>query len=71
LWRLQNHVKAFKVPMPSLGDLSAETAAHVIETASDVALGVDGNGVIQDIAVQEAELSEASGSHGKMGSLLE
>jgi transcriptional regulator PpsR len=58
-------VKAFKAPVQSLGDLTAETAAKVIETAADIALVVDGDGVIHDIALQQAELSVELGGYGK------
>jgi len=57
-------VKAFKAPNQSLGGLNAETAANVIETATDVALIVDGDGVIQDVAFQQATLSAELGSYG-------
>lgn len=49
-------VKAFRHPKESLGDLKADTAATLIAAAADVALALDGNGVIQDIAFQRAEL---------------
>jgi transcriptional regulator PpsR len=47
-----------------LGGLNAETAANVIETATDVALIVDGDGVIQDVAFQQVKLSAELGSYG-------
>lgn len=50
-------VKVFKVPKGSLGDLDAETAATLIAAASDISLVVDGNGVIQDTAFQNSDLS--------------
>ena len=43
-------MKVFQAPKESLGDLDAEAAATVIATAADVALVVDGDGVIHDIA---------------------
>jgi transcriptional regulator PpsR len=45
-------VKAFKAPKDSLGDLDAEAVATLIATAADIALVVDGDGVIQDVAFQ-------------------
>ena len=50
-------MKAFKAPKESLGDLDAETAATVIATAADIALVLDGDGVIQDVAFQQTDLS--------------
>jgi transcriptional regulator PpsR len=58
-------VKAFKAPKESIGDLAAETVAVVIETAADIALVIDGYGVIQDVAFQQAELSMELGGYGK------
>ena len=58
-------MKAFKAPTQSLGNLSAETAANVIETATDIALVVDGEGVIQDVAFQQTDLSAELGGYGK------
>jgi transcriptional regulator PpsR len=58
-------VKAFKAPTQSLGGLNAETAANVIETATDIALVVDGDGVIQDVAFQRTDLSVELGGYGK------
>ena len=43
--------EAFQGPKQSLGDLSAETVANVIETATDIALVIDGEGVIHDVAI--------------------
>lgn len=50
-------VKAFRYPKESLGDLKADTAATLIAAAADVALALDGDGVIRDIAFQRAELA--------------
>jgi transcriptional regulator PpsR len=58
-------VKAFKAPKESLGDLDAETAATLITTAADIALVVDGDGVIQDVAFQQTDLSLELEGHGK------
>jgi transcriptional regulator PpsR len=59
-------VKAFKAPKQSLGNLSAETAAQVIETATDIALVLDGDGVIQDVAFQQTDFSLELGGYGKL-----
>jgi transcriptional regulator PpsR len=56
-------VKSFKAPTQSLGGLSAETAANIVETAADIALVVDGDGVIQDVAFQQNDLSAQLGGY--------
>ena len=43
-------VKAFEAPKQLLGDLDAEAAGTLIAAAADIALIVDGDGVIQDMA---------------------
>lgn len=48
----------FSAPKKSLGDLDAEAAANLIATAADLALIVDGDGVIQDVAVANEDLSK-------------
>ena len=48
---------AFRAPETSLGDLDAEAAASLIAAAADIALVVDGAGVIRDFAVNSEELS--------------
>jgi transcriptional regulator PpsR len=50
-------MRPFETPQLSLGDLDAETAASVIANASDVALIVDEEGVIRDLAFGSNELS--------------
>jgi len=49
-------VKAFRAPEQSLGDLKADVAATLIAAASDVALAIDSEGRIQDVAFQRADL---------------
>ncbi len=57
------HVTSFEAPKRPLGALDAEDAANLIAAASDVALVLDGEGVIRDVSVGSAELSlEAYGS---------
>ncbi len=50
-------VKRFAAPGTSLGSLDAEAAATVIAAASDVALVLDREGVIRDVAFGSDELS--------------
>jgi transcriptional regulator PpsR len=57
-------VKQFRAPKNSLGDLDAEAAATLIAAAADVALIVDGDGVIRDVAFGSDELSR-EGYDGK------
>jgi transcriptional regulator PpsR len=58
-------VKAFRSPKQSLGDLGAETAAVLIANAADVAVILDGAGVILDIAFQRGDLSAELDGYGK------
>jgi transcriptional regulator PpsR len=58
-------VKSFKVPKQTLGGLNVETASDVIETATDIALIVDGDGVIQDVAFQKNDLSAELDGFGR------
>jgi transcriptional regulator PpsR len=48
-----------------LGDITAEIAADIVETAADMALVVDSDGVIQDVAFQQNDLSAELGGFGK------
>jgi len=58
-------VKAFRSPKQSLGDLGAEAAAVLITNAADVAVILDGDGVILDIAFQRLDLSVELDGYGK------
>ena len=49
-------MKAFRTPKDSLGDLKADVAAMLVAAASDVALAIDSEGRIQDVAFQRADL---------------
>ncbi len=49
-------MKAFVSPDSSLGELDARSVATLIATASDIALVVDADGTIRDIAFQSEEL---------------
>jgi len=55
-WRISSLVKAFASPDSSLGELDAQSVATLIATASDIALVLDVDGVIRDIAVQSEEI---------------
>jgi transcriptional regulator PpsR len=56
-WRISSLVKAFVSPDASLGALDARSVATLIASASDIALIVDADGTIRDIALQSDELS--------------
>ncbi len=56
-WRIASLVKTFASPDSSLGGLDAQSVATLIATASDVALIVDADGTIRDVAFQSDELS--------------
>ena len=45
----------FKWPRESIGDLDAETAARVLAASSDVAMVIDREGVIRDVAVSTSD----------------
>ena len=47
----------FRAPKRTLGDLDAESAAKLIAAAADIALIVDGKGIIRDVAFGNKELS--------------
>jgi transcriptional regulator PpsR len=64
-------VQVFKSPKESLGDLGALSAAKLIAAATDVALVVDAQGVIRDVAFNKDELSlELDGQGRWLGSKL-
>jgi len=56
-WRISSLVKAFLTPQTSLGDLDAASAATLIASAADIAIIVDANGIVLDIAFHSQELS--------------
>ncbi|HEY0328173.1 MAG TPA: transcriptional regulator PpsR [Rhodopseudomonas sp.] len=61
----------FKSPKESLGDLGALSAAKLIAAATDVALVLDGHGVILDVAFNKEELSlELDGQGRWLGAKL-
>jgi transcriptional regulator PpsR len=62
-WRISSLVKAFLSPTTSLGDLDAGSVAALVTAAADIALVVDGDGVIRDLAIHNDEIS-ADLEHG-------
>jgi transcriptional regulator PpsR len=65
-------VQMFKSPKESLGDLGAQSAATLIAAATDVAVVVDGQGVIRDVAFNKEELSLELDGHGRwLGSKMQ
>lgn len=52
---IQNHA-SFKSPRATIGDLDADTAARVMAASSDVAMVIDREGIIRDVAVSNSEL---------------
>ena len=64
-------MQMFKSPKESLGDLGALSAANLIAAATDVAVVVDGQGFIRDVAFNKDELSLELDAQGRwMGSKL-
>ncbi|MCL5778614.1 transcriptional regulator PpsR [Limibaculum sp. FT325] len=61
-------MKNFAAPKESLGGLGAVSAARLIATAADIALVVDAEGVIQDLALDRREmgLADAEGWIGRL-----
>lgn len=47
----------FQWPRATIGDMDAETAARVMAASSDVAMVIDRDGVIRDLAVSSTDLS--------------
>lgn len=59
-------MRPFKLPKKSLGDLEADVAARLIGVSADVALVLDGKGVIRDLAV-EGETLPSEGTEAWIG----
>jgi transcriptional regulator PpsR len=57
-------VKAFRAPKRSLGNLDAEAAATLIAASSDIALILDGEGIVRDVAFHSEELAADLGDGG-------
>jgi transcriptional regulator PpsR len=51
-------VKAFRAPKRSIGNLDAEAAATLIAASSDIALIIDGVGIIRDVAFHSEDLAQ-------------
>jgi transcriptional regulator PpsR len=65
-------VQVFKSPKESLGDLGAQSIAKLIAAATDVAVVVDAQGFIRDVAFNKEELSLELDGHGRwLGSKLQ
>jgi transcriptional regulator PpsR len=64
-------VQMFKSPQESLGDLAAPAVANLIVAATDLAVVVDGQGVIRDVAFNKEDLSLELDAQGRwMGAKL-
>ncbi len=57
-------MKHFNAPTQSLGQLDPTTAANLIAAAADIALVLDADGVIRDMAVNSEDLSAGLSGHG-------
>ncbi|MBS0529687.1 MAG: transcriptional regulator PpsR [Proteobacteria bacterium] len=65
-------MQVFKSPKESLGDLGAQSAANLIAAATDIAVVVDPQGLIRDVAFNKEELSLELDGHGRwLGSKLQ
>jgi transcriptional regulator PpsR len=49
-------ISPFRLPKETIGDLDAETAARLMAASSDVAMVIDRDGIIRDVAVSCADL---------------
>lgn len=56
-WRIASLVNAFKSPRDTLGPLDPDAAATLITAASDIALIVDDDGIIRDLAFNSERLA--------------
>ncbi len=56
-WRIASLVNAFKSPRDTLGPLDPDAAATLITAASDIALIVDDEGIIRDLAFNSERLA--------------
>ena len=50
-------VRQFRAPEQTLGEVSARSAAELIATASDIALVIDGDGIVRDLSCGSEELA--------------
>ena len=58
-------MKPFRAPNESVGTLDPATAATLVAHSSDLALVLDGEGIIQDMAIQAADLSLELEGYGR------
>ena len=58
-------MKAFRAPRDAIGTLDADAAATLVASLSDVALVMDGEGIIQDMAFQQTDLSLELEGYGR------
>lgn len=56
-------MKAFKTPKTALGSMDAEAAAALISASSDIALVLDGDGIVRDVSVGDNELMGELAGH--------
>lgn len=56
-WRIFRTVKLFATPKTTLGTLEPEAAGALIAAVSDIALVVDADGIVRDLAIQNEELT--------------
>ena len=56
-WRIWSQVKAFRAPTTSIGNLDAQAAASLIAAAGDVALIIDADGIVRDVAFNSEGLA--------------
>ncbi|MEL6267969.1 MAG: PAS domain-containing protein, partial [Pseudomonadota bacterium] len=56
-------MKTFAAPEKSLGDLDADAAARLIAMAADIALVVDADGLIRDLAVDHRDFALTGHEH--------
>jgi transcriptional regulator PpsR len=54
--QLAQNLSRFRAPKETIGDLDAETAARVMAASSDVAMVIDRDGVIRDIAISNSDM---------------
>jgi len=67
-WRISSLVSAFRAPRESVGPLDPDAAARLITAASDIALIIDDQGIIRDMAFNsERLLGELEGSEFWLG----
>jgi transcriptional regulator PpsR len=64
-WRIFALAQVFKSPNESLGDIGALSAAKLIAATSDVALVVDRQGVVRDVAFNKDELASELDGQGR------